>query len=236
MDWRGGDAIGCWHIVQEGRDVSPFRICSSDISLPGGRHLLLCSGYVQEDLWKYDVTKDIGLLEAISVGCKGGGSVVIIAGQNANDDWRKAHECFVMRLEQKAALDGFSVRKRRTSESAKWHAKIAMKLTCEENQMTSYTNAKPMAAIIGSSNLTRPACQAPAKGLFNHECDVVLWNDEESTVKSDLLKGANEIEEQTPSSVIVATVDYLGLTNQLSEQEHLEHLLKQIWESTEEAV
>jgi hypothetical protein len=55
------------------------------------------------------------------------------------------------------------------SKRKRWHAKIAIKLK----------DGSPKAAIIGSSNLTRPA-YSEGYSAFNNECDVVLWVDEPS--------------------------------------------------------
>lgn len=225
--------MGIAILFRKDGNVSPFKsMLKRLIELPQGEHLLLCSGCIQEPPYSYSVTQDTGLLQAISKGCKG--SVVIVSDRYASGRWKPAYSCFVTQMLDHAEVNGLSVIERRTKAKAKWHAKVAMKISGEMDRLTSLRDAGPIAGIIGSSNLTRPACQAPATYPFNHECDVFLWNDEESTVKTHLVEGAREVEEQMPGNLIVAAVDYLGLQSQLSEQEHLERLLERIWETTEE--
>jgi len=57
------------------------------------------------------------------------------------------------------------------SAGATWHAKIALRVIDDQ----------PIAAIIGSSNITRPPyCERPylRASTWNYECDVLIWTDQ----------------------------------------------------------
>lgn len=67
----------------------------------------------------------------------------------------------------------------------RWHAKVSIRIS----------NGKPIAAIVGSSNLTTTAYGLTTGQNWNKECDIVMWNNKytEATEKfSELYKEGKE--------------------------------------------
>jgi len=135
------------------------------IQMPGTNRLLLCSGYISEG--KYSILND-RLIDAMRRGCSGKGSEVVLIGGRFYGtqaySWIRRFDRFIQGMQAGGIRVSPFI-----SPKGKWHAKIAMKLK----------NNIPMAAIIGSSNLTGPAYREGYSG-FSHECDVVIWREDAS--------------------------------------------------------
>ena len=155
-------------------ETSPFReellrLCRC----PTGDVLFLGSGYFWEPIEtksaraQYSVLAD-DLLEAIVQGGCRNGRVVTIGGKFERSVWKERYRCFVRRLRGSGVeVDPYQAPQRN------WHAKVAIRL---ESPGRSQEPAIPIAAIVGSSNLTGPAYRAPY-GRWNYECDVAIWMD-----------------------------------------------------------
>lgn len=134
------------------------------IRLPSTDRLLLCSGYISEGNY-YSILDD-ELFRAIVHGCN---EVTTIAGMFSNylGSWEQRYDTFVERLRQSGlAIKSFKIK------GGNWHAKIALKLNGD----------KPIAGLLGSSNLTGPAYREN-RGRFNHEVDILIWENTPSTNK-----------------------------------------------------
>ena len=148
--------------LRTGKDFSPFReMLHRLIKLSEGDDLILCSGYIWEPQtgssnFKYNILDD-ELLDALKIGCQGK-EITTIAGK-LDERWLDYYKNFVKRLKQA----GFRV-KPYFAPKRNWHAKIAIRLS----------QGKPIAAIIGSSNLTGPA-YGENRYSWNFESDVLIW-------------------------------------------------------------
>lgn len=144
--------------LRSNKSFSPFReMLKWLIEAPGGDSVLLCSGYIWEPLSGYKVLDD-DLLTCLTNGCSSG-HIVTVAGKLDNEMWKDFYRNFVQRLRFSGLkLDSYVAPKHN------WHAKIAMRLS----------NNKPIAAIIGSSNLTGPAYRRNWQN-WNFEGDVLIW-------------------------------------------------------------
>jgi len=132
-----------------------------------GERLILASGFFQQGLWGYEILAD-ALLGAITNGRSGIKTVDVIGAMAGHGAWLGGFNRFVQRLRN---VHQFAVTAR-IARTRKWHAKIAMRLD----------EGAPTAAIIGSSNLTRPSyAVAPVVNNqgWNYECDVTLWKNKE---------------------------------------------------------
>jgi hypothetical protein len=87
------------------------------------------------------------------------GIVVTVAGKLSDPRWEDFYRNFVLRLSQAGLRVKPFIAPRRN-----WHAKIAIRLC----------NGKPIAALIGSSNLTGPAYRLNWH-KWNFESDVLIW-------------------------------------------------------------
>lgn len=170
--------MGLWITLRQDRETSFFRqhllnMISESIK---GDCLVLASGYFSEDMefspppQGYSISED-KLAEEIQKNKKIRDIWVI----GAKDSSKKFHNfCNYLDIKWGKNVQRFEIEKKN------WHAKIAMKL------ITSPENGEkiPVCAIIGSSNLTRPAygiaSEKPRKEIpnfynFNHECDVLIF-------------------------------------------------------------
>lgn len=144
--------------LRSNKDFSPFReMLLWLIEAPIGDSMLLCSGYIWEPVSGYKVLDD-GLLDSLKRGCVSG-KIITVAGKLEQDRWRNFYRNFVSRIKN----SGLSVTPY-VAEKHNWHAKIAMRLQ----------GNVPVAAIIGSSNLTGPAYRKDWKN-WNFEGDVLIW-------------------------------------------------------------
>ena len=168
--------MGLWITLRRDRETSFFRqhllnMASEQIR---GDCLILASGYFQEDPNRdYSILGD-RLLEKIqnnnkikviqAIGAKGSPAPFNVFCDKLDANW-----------------DGTLIRKK--TKGNNWHAKIAMKLESGVNNSNGVEKI-PVCAIIGSSNLTRPAfgisTDIPANVTsslrFNYECDVLIFS------------------------------------------------------------
>jgi len=172
--------MGLWITLRMDKERCFFRqnllqMISNKSELDGDC-LVLASGYFWEEISpidseKYSISID-RLLEAIQ-GNERINEVQVIGGMGSPTRFHT----FCDNLESGWGSPVI----RRKIKSKNWHAKIAMKL-----QSVNTNNEKiPVCAIIGSSNLTRPAygieddipdnVTAPFR-RFNHECDVLIFS------------------------------------------------------------
>lgn len=160
------------------KDFSPFRVLLRKlIEVPGGDSVVLCSGYIQDvdrqqSQRAYSLSED-ELLESLKKGCTNG-KVLTVAGKfnsfgSFPSEWEAKYALFIRNLRSA----GLQVEAWSAPEK-NWHAKIAVRLK----------DRVPVAALIGSSNLTRPAYGIPnisppitPFGNWNFEGDVLIWND-----------------------------------------------------------
>lgn len=144
-------------------NYSPFRdMLKFLINSPLGDSLLICSGYIQEGLWNFNILKE-DLLDAIKDGCSQG-EVITVAGKLSDPQWKNSYINFIRGLE-KAGIKVTPC----IAPELNWHAKIAMRLAGSPHE--------PIAALIGSSNLTRPSWAQSKDLSWNFEGDVLLWID-----------------------------------------------------------
>lgn len=144
-------------------DYSPFRdMLKSLVNCPLGDSLLLCSGYIQEGLWNFNILEE-ELLDCIKAGCPQG-EVITVAGKLNDPEWRQSYINFIDGLERAGVKVIPCI-----APKLNWHAKIAMRLAGPSRD--------PVAALIGSSNLTRPSWDQAKDLSWNFEGDVLLWVD-----------------------------------------------------------
>ena len=147
--------------LRSNKDFSPFReMLLWLIEAPIGGSVLLCSGYIWEPASGYKILDD-ELLDSLRRGCASG-KIITVAGKLEQDMWRDFYRNFVSRIKS----SGLSITPY-IAEKYNWHAKVAMRLK---------DNA-PVAAIIGSSNLTGPAYRMDWKN-WNFEGDVLIWGND----------------------------------------------------------
>ena len=147
--------------LRSNKDFSPFReLLTWLIEAPIGDSIILCSGYIWEPETGYRILDD-QLLDTIKRGCSQG-EVTTIGGKFEQEMWLEYYNNFVDRL----VAAGLIV-KPYIAPRHNWHAKIAIRL--EKNV--------PIAAIVGSSNLTGPACRKDWS-RWNFEGDVLIWKND----------------------------------------------------------
>lgn len=160
-------SMGVMITLRRSASESPFkRLLLALCAAPTQGGLLLCSGYVWEELpggRRYSVSQD-GLLAAVKRGLAGGGSVKLVAGKLGDDanwpNWETKYRNFVNSFRSaRLPVQAYVASKRN------WHAKVAVRFN---------GSGEPVAAIVGSSNLTGPAYRENY-GNWNYESDVLLW-------------------------------------------------------------
>ena len=121
---------------------------------------MLCSGYIwQPDNGRYNVLDD-SLRQSIVSGCIGG-TLTTVAGKFSSAYYKDYYRNFIsdLRLNGVNVIAYYAPRKN-------WHAKIAIR-----------TNQDcPVAALVGSSNLTGPAYGID-RNSWNYEADVLIWSE-----------------------------------------------------------
>jgi hypothetical protein len=187
-------------------DVSPFRRqLLRLIRTPGANHLFLCSGFFSPHIL------DDELLAAMNSHCN---QVVVIGGylkdENGNLDPEKQtkFDTFVMELRK-----SHSNVVQYQADNLAWHSKIALRLR----------KNRPIAAIIGSSNLTWPSVsESETSTLWNYESDVTIWLPED-----DLEEHFRKVEHDTnPDEVAIAVLD--PSARQPTEAERLQTLFDEL--------
>jgi phosphatidylserine/phosphatidylglycerophosphate/cardiolipin synthase-like enzyme len=129
--------------------------------MPGGGDLLLCSGYIYEPSAGYSLLDD-ELRDAIVAGTAGA-TVRTIAGKLEKSgpmDWLQFYRNFVNGLRTSGVQVQALIAPKRN-----WHAKVAIRFD---------RGNTPVAAIVGSSNLTGPAYGENRRN-WNYESDVTIW-------------------------------------------------------------
>lgn len=161
--------------LRTGSAQSPYRrLLEKLLTSPVGDSALLCSGYIwQPDKGDYNVLDD-GLRSTILAGCASG-RLTTVAGKFHPDRYREYYRNFVSDLRSNGLkVLAFEAPKKN------WHAKIAIRLS----------GGNPVAALIGSSNLTGPAYGEGRKN-WNYECDVLIWKPSKSANAHFLEDGLN---------------------------------------------
>ncbi len=145
---------------------SLFRGAITLLAKVPGEKLFLSSGYLN-----HNIASSPRLIEAIGDGFHGfaNSQIITVGGMfEGNPHNQERYNKFVYSLRQA----NFSVRQY-FSASGKWHAKVAVKLR----------DGRPVAAVIGSSNLTKAAFCDGGKER-NQECDVLIYEQDVISVDS----------------------------------------------------
>lgn len=164
------------------------------LSCPHFNKVVICSGYFQENLYGYSISSDDLLSTILANSNYPNIEYIIIGGQFYNSyklgksDWHIAFDDFLRTLSHNGINFTAFIEKRK-----KWHAKISLGL---ENDI-------PKVAIIGSSNITRPA-YSDSYTTFNVECDTTLLVNEKKIIKHFNLE---EFTNEDPLSPIIAKLD-----------------------------
>jgi hypothetical protein len=126
--------------------------------MPPGQSAILCSGYIwQPNDGRYNVLDD-GLRQAIVSGC-GTGGLTTIAGKFYPSYYEDYYRNFIQDLRASGVpVTPFYAPKKN------WHAKVAIRMAAH----------RPIAALVGSSNLTGPAYGENRN--WNFEADVLIWS------------------------------------------------------------
>jgi hypothetical protein len=173
--------MGIWITLRQNNEKSFFRdnllgMISNDKELDGNR-LILASGYFSEyEKYPYSIFED-DLDDAIRDNDEI--KEINVIGSKGSET---SFNLFCNKIESL----GRSFIKIRHPQS-NWHAKIAMKLKPETEGMR---GTIPICAIVGSSNLTRPAYgitprpeNVNTEVKFNYECDVLIFVNDNFTIK-----------------------------------------------------
>ena len=150
--------------LRVGSKASPFREMLHRLitSIRGGE-VYLCSGYIWQPcqagtcLGSYSVLDD-KLLQALMRAAPA--RIVTIAGKLDYPIWQLGYRNFVLSLKKHFKNVDAYIAPRRN-----WHAKIAIRLN---------EHGEPIAGLVGSSNLTRPAYGLNSR-KWNFEADVLIW-------------------------------------------------------------
>lgn len=225
--------MGLWITLRQNNNESFFRdnllgMISRTRDLNANR-LLLASGYFSEyERDQYSICDD-GLQNAISINQKI--EEIDVIGAKGS---KKSFETFCSKLQRLGRESLLPIRVPKNN----WHAKIAM-LFQPKNGIGRGT--VPVCAIVGSSNLTRPAygISPPPEGVsskvrFNYECDVLIFSNEYFSNCSDnsyLEKIFPHIGERKEGSIYFPKID---VRFSLSESEQLNALFKLIKNSSDE--
>lgn len=197
-------------VLRHRKDQSPFRrLLLGLVAAPGADSLIIGSGYIWEPSppFTYAILAD-QLGAAIANGCAAG-EVTTIAGKLTIAKWRAYYANFVNGLRQvhPHVVPLFAPRRN-------WHAKIAIRHD---------SGAAPIAALVGSSNLTGPAFAEPHLA-WNYECDALIWQDTPvlTSYFRDLLRDLPDDRVSRMDLILDPKVE------QPTEVQQLEHLRTQI--------
>jgi len=174
------------------------------LDLKIGNKVLICSGYFQEDYTtskfgtNYYASKEPNLNGRTILDCidSSYNEVVLVGSRAFNNgrDWDNSYEKFVCELRRNyGAIPKISAHK---NLGGHWHAKVFILLKDE----------KPVAGIIGSSNMTKSAYASGKDPYFSIEADTMLFIPE---IQNDTTKIVEElrVEENRESSIIIADYD-----------------------------
>jgi len=186
--------------------VNPFReALHSLIALPGDE-LVLSSGYISQGK-QFKAAGPDNLLPQLQQAVRNGlKRIVIIAGKfSARSFWFKHYREFITQLNSLPISISDITR-------SNWHAKIAIKID----------RKRPVAAIVGSSNLTSWAYGVLTDNRFNKECDVIIWPSKANRKIYRYFSGV--MEKIGPSNFIY----FKKITEGMNEEERLNNLIKQL--------
>lgn len=191
------EIMGLWITLRQNRENSYFRqhllnMISDRIE---GDTLILAYGYFQEEdplqnPEKYSTSEDL-LIDAI-IKNKKIQEIRVIGAKGSSGPFTRF--CTKLQNQWKRTVTPQEIK------SKNWHAKIAMKFKSVTKNDGSVEKS-PVCAIIGSSNLTRPAYGTslfkPRPEIskftrFNHECDVVIFVNED-IVQDNLTDGQSRV-------------------------------------------
>lgn len=197
-----GYNMGLMIFLRKDKQTSYFRDALLRITnIPEATKLVLCSGYFSETnnySIAYELLRDtqIRRLEVMAIG-----GMFQYSDQSFRD--------FIGRLRDGGTrVNSFRAKNRR------WHAKVAIVL--DQNV--------PLAGIIGSSNLTRPAFGVGTIPIFNHEADVLIWSHHVQDSYFDSLRRFNSEDSFSP-------IDAILRPNQPNERVRLNAIYREIMDS-----
>lgn len=175
--------MGLMIFLRKDKQTSYFRDALLEITnIPGATRLVLCSGYFSE-IKKFSIAGE--LLKGTRIRNL---EVMAIGGMFQYSKQLQSFTDFIVKLRANhVQVNPFKAINNR------WHAKVAIVL----NQNT------PLAGIIGSSNLTRPAFGIGAIPIFNHEADVLLLTNQINDSYFDLLRNQDSEDPFVPIDAIL---------------------------------
>jgi hypothetical protein len=147
--------------LRKDKKSSPFRqMLNMLLQSPAGDSAILCSGYIWQPAGNCYNILDDGLRSAIVSGCSGG-TLTTVAGKFSYSYYKDYYRRFIRDLRSNGVnVDPYYAPKKN------WHAKIAVRMS----------GNRPVAALVGSSNLTGPAYGVNRN--WNFEADVLIWTEE----------------------------------------------------------
>lgn len=189
-----------------------------------GNRLILASGYFSEyEHDKYSICAD-ELRDSISTN-QNIHEIDIIGGKGS----KKSFDTFCEKIKSLGRKPFIPIRMSKNN----WHAKIAMILKSDNG---SERGIIPVCAIVGSSNLTRPAfgISPPPEGVpsevrFNYECDVLIFSNEYFSTISDISRLETifpHINELKEGSIYFPKIDEKYSLSELKQLKALFNLIK----------
>ncbi|NUU96720.1 hypothetical protein [Marinitoga sp. 1138] len=131
------------------------------------------TGYIQYNKY-YDILSD-GLEDAINIAIQTNKNIKFIFVSDTTDkDWKQCYKNFenAIRKQFSNFSNNFNFYTTNSQKNMKWHAKIFLVTICNT----------PQIALIGSSNLTRPAYSYRGNNensiKYNIETDTIIWRNE----------------------------------------------------------
>ncbi|QVW35440.1 phospholipase D family protein [Geobacter sulfurreducens] len=140
------------------------RLLIGSLNSGSGNNALLCSGFFQEKFnnSSYMASSEPGFVDALN---RHKVNLTLVGIHNGS--WKQSYINFRNSIKNDALRSVVA----RYKNGLRWHAKVYIL----------FNNKMPVFAIIGSSNLTRPAFSIDS--IFNYECDVVLWDESCESLK-----------------------------------------------------
>lgn len=182
-------------LFRESQKLNRFRKVISGTFQINIDEMIICSGYFQE---KYETSKFEASNAFKSPKCK---QLILVSTKDAQEDqkksikeWDNSFIRFCKSMEQKMG-NNMTLYKARTNT---WHAKIMIGKIKQNDS----NDLMPGIAMIGSSNLTRPAFGISSP--YNYECDVVFWDTQIKAI-DDLMSSI--LNQDGDDGVIVSNYD-----------------------------
>lgn len=158
-------------------NINKFRdIMIGSIASGVGNRALMTSGFFQENAIfygkasAYQATQEPNLVHALISNSVRLMTVGVHANGTARNSWIASYKNFASNLSK----GGVHITPM-LHPKLRWHAKVFVLMN----------NTQPIMAIIGSSNITRPAFSDTPP--FNNECDVIIWSEQFSKI-GDLVR------------------------------------------------